>query len=207
MHSEEYSGYTSEQMEILNNIDEMETLYSEQGRGLLTVPENSSSYTTTEKAKGSWSWRDGLICVTESGFGSSGLGTWHTGIVAPQRVRVVAEAPGKGKKVSLTPDWYNKYKHTPIYQVAVNSTSVKQDYNAGYWAGQQVGKAYNTNFWNSKQINIFYCSQLVWAAYYYTAGVDLNKKDNDSRTNPNNIAIHPGEFVNNPKTTVVFRNR
>lgn len=59
-------------------------------------------------------------------------------------------------------------------------------------------------FWNTKQTDSFYCSQLVWAAYYYTAGVDLNKSDNDLGPA---IAVHPGEFVSNSKTTILYRNK
>ena len=150
---------------------------------------------------GSWSWRDGIICVSTNGKGSGWVNTWHAGIVAPQQYYAVAEAPGPGKKVQLrTGMWREGGNHT-VYQVGVNSTSINQDWKAGYWAGQQVGKPYNLNFTDIKRTDKFYCSQLVWAAYYYTAGVDLN-------TSYGGTAIHPREFViNNPKTSIIYRSR
>lgn len=91
-----------------------------------------------------------------------------------------------------------------VWQLGVKRTSVQQDWNAGWWAGNQKGKPYNTNFWNMKQTKSFYCSQLVWAAYYYTAGVDLDKTDNNIGSA---WAIHPGELVNNKETAIIYRNR
>ncbi|MEY8443081.1 YiiX/YebB-like N1pC/P60 family cysteine hydrolase [Lactococcus ileimucosae] len=68
----------------------------------------------------------------------------------------------------------------------------------------QVGKPYNLNFWNIKQKNSFYCSQLVWAAYYYTTRVNLDKTDNNIGSA---WAVHPGEFVLNPLTVLIYRNK
>lgn len=98
--------------------------------------------------------------------------------------------------------WVKKDKR--VWQVGVKRTSVKQDWNAGWWAGNQVGKPYNSDFWNMKQIKSFYCSQLVWAAYYYTAGVDLDKTDNNTWFG---WAIHPGELIDNKETAILYRNR
>ena len=39
----------------------------------------------------------------------------------------------------------------------------------------QVGKPYNMNFLEPEQEHVFYCSQLVWAAFH-KAGVDLHPK-------------------------------
>ncbi|HFR3341995.1 YiiX/YebB-like N1pC/P60 family cysteine hydrolase [Streptococcus sp. A34] len=191
---------TPEQESILENMPNLEQEYLEYG---LTAPVQADVKDRTRARIGTWSWRDGLICVTTQGFGTKSINTWHAAIVAPQDVHVVAEAPRKGENIRLKSGEWTSSSHT-IWQVGVNATSVQQDWNAGHWAGQQVGKPYNINFWNARQTGSFYCSQLVWAAYYYTAGVDLNKSDNDAGAA---IAIHPGEFVNNPKTTIVYRNR
>lgn len=158
---------------------------------------------TTRSATGSWSWRDGVICVTTEGFGTNTVNTWHSAIVAPQRIEAVIEAQKPGKTADFRHGVWTSSTHT-IWQVGVKSTTVNQDYNAGYWAGQQKGKPYNLNFWNCYQTGSFYCSQLVWAAYYYTAGVNLNKSDNDIG---GAIAVHPGEFVKNSKTLITYRNR
>lgn len=193
--------YTEEQLAIIENMGEIERSYLEVGLNAPVVSDPKAS--VGRSTIGSWSWRDGVICVTTQGFGSESVNTWHAAIVAPQRPYVVIEAPKIGKPVDFRSGQWTSSTHT-IWQVGVVSTTVNQDYNAGYWAGQQKDKPYNLNFWNSRQTNSFYCSQLVWAAYYYTAGVDLNKSDNDI---VGAIAIHPGEFVDNPNTAIIYRNR
>ena len=50
---------------------------------------------------GSWSWRDGLICVTDQGFGVGPFNTWHAGIIAPQKNYSVAEAANSNSPVRL----------------------------------------------------------------------------------------------------------
>lgn len=154
-------------------------------------------------AKGSWSWRDGLICITTNGKAVGWMNTWHAGIVVPQEVYAVAEAPGPGKKVTYRYGMWTESGNHTVYQVAVNQTTVQQDWDAGFWAGKQKGKPYikDNHFTNLKRTDQFYCSQLVWAAYYPTAKVDLNTPYGGS-------ILHPKEFVENKsKTTVVYRSR
>lgn len=191
---------TPEQQSILDNMESKEQEYLEYG---LSEPVKFDKKNYFRARLGGWSWRDGLICVTDQGIGTRRINTWHAAIVAPQRPYVVAEAPGVTEKVRFRSGEWTSSTYT-IWQIGVNATSVKQDWNAGQWAGNQVGKPYNLNFWNTKQTGSFYCSQLVWGAYYYTAGVDLNKSDNDLGSA---IAVHPGEFVTNSKTTIVYRNK
>ena len=191
---------TPEQQSILDSMDSRTQEYLENG---MSEPVRYDVKNYSRSRIGGWSWRDGLICVTDQGLGTRRINSWHAAIVAPQRLYSVAEAPGLVEKVRLRSGEWTSSTYT-IWQVGVNATSVQQDWNAGQWAGNQVGKPYNTSFWNAKQTNSFYCSQLVWAAYYYTAGVDLNKSDNDLGSA---IAIHPGEFVKNSKTTIVYRNK
>jgi uncharacterized protein YycO len=97
-----------------------------------------------------------------------------------------------------------RYKDNQVWQVGVTSTSVQQDWRAGEWAGKQKNKPYNSNFYQTNNRNSFYCSQLVWAAYMYTANVNLNTSDYDI---PGFRAIHPSEFVNGSKTTLIYRKR
>lgn len=167
---------------------------------------SNTGYTERENKRaaiGNWTWRDGVICVTTEGFGTEAVNTWHAAIIAPQYNESVIEAPKPGQNVRFRGGMWTSNTHT-IWQVGVKSTTESQDWNAGYWAGQQEGKPYNLNFWNSKQTNSFYCSQLVWAAYYYTCGVDLNKSDNDIL---GAFAVHPGEFVENNNTSIIYRNK
>jgi len=194
------SSLSPEQIEVLNKMDEKEEEYAKYGD---TAPLEPDKADKTRAAYGNWSWRDGVICVTEEGSNLLVVNSWHAAIVAPQKIEVVAEAEGIGKTVRLRKGMWtsNKYK---IWQVGVKSTSVQQDLKVGEWAGKQVGKPYNLNFWNIKQKDSFYCSQLVWAAYYYTAGVDLDKTDNNIGSA---WAVHPGEFVDNTLTAITYRNR
>ncbi|GAB2023755.1 YiiX/YebB-like N1pC/P60 family cysteine hydrolase [Pseudolactococcus yaeyamensis] len=176
--NDEVVTYTPEQQQIIDQMGEREKEYLDYGK---TAPIEADAKNKSRARIGSWSWRDGVICVTDDGVQSTFLNSWHAGIVAPQKGYVVAEAEGLGKKVRLRGGEWSSSTHN-VWQVGVNNTSVQQDWKAGEWAGHQVGKPYNLNFWNIKQKDSFYCSQLVWAA-------------------------HPGEFVNNANTTVVYRNR
>lgn len=195
-------NYTPEQQEILDKLKDLEKSYSEYGDN---APIERDVKDKTRAPIGSWSWRDGVICVTDAGSSLIVTNSWHAGIVAPQKDRSVAEAEGIGKKVRMQRGtWEVAYSKNRVWQVGVKQTSVAQDWKAGEWAGKQVGKPYNLNFWNIKQTNGFYCSQLVWAAYYYTCGVDLDKTDNNIGSA---WAVHPGEFINNPLTSIIYRNK
>ena len=193
-------SYTQQQQQIINEMAEKERQYKAYGE---SAPIERDTKNRSRAQVGQWSWRDGVICVTDDGVGASFVNSWHAAIVAPQQFYSVAEAPGVGKRVKLTQGMWVKNKKT-VWQLGVKRTSVQQDWNAGWWAGNQKGKPYNTNFWNMKQTKSFYCSQLVWAAYYYTAGVDLDKTDNNIGSA---WAIHPGELVNNKETAIIYRNR
>lgn len=189
-----------EQQKILDNMENKEKEYLRYG---LSAPVKSDKKDFSRSSLGSWSWRDGLICVTDEGIGTRHINTWHAAIVCPQITEGVVEAAGINEGVRYREGIWGSNSYT-VWQIGVNDTSVQQDWYAGNWAGDQWGKPYNIMFWNTKQTDSFYCSQLVWAAYYYTAGVDLNKIDNDLGPA---IAVHPGEFVSNPKTTILYRNR
>ncbi|MBL3716432.1 MULTISPECIES: YiiX/YebB-like N1pC/P60 family cysteine hydrolase [Lactococcus] len=193
---------TKQQQEIMDGMRQKEQEYAAYGDAASVVADEKA---TARSAYGAWSWRDGVIAVTDAGSSLLITNSWHAGIVAPQKKYVVAEAEGVGKKVRLASgDWGTKFRNNRVWQMGVKKTSIAQDYNAGKWAGQQVGKPYNLNFWNIKQKNSFYCSQLVWAAYYYTARVNLDKTDNNIGSA---WAVHPGEFVSNPLTVLIYRNK
>lgn len=196
--------YTPEQQAIMDQLEENVEKYEEYGDSAPLVIDPKAAG-RTRAAAGSWSWRDGVICVTDAGSSLIVTNSWHAGIVAPQANYVVAEAEGVGKTVRLrSGDWGSAYPKNKVWQVGVKSTSVAQDLAAGRWAGNQKGKPYNLNFWNIKQTGSFYCSQLPWAAYYYTANVDLDKSDNNLGSAK---AVHPGEFVDNSKTVLIYRNK
>ncbi|MDR2832489.1 MAG: hypothetical protein LBV67_02100 [Streptococcaceae bacterium] len=194
--------YTLEQQQALEQLEQNIKKYEDYAD---TAPLELDIKDKQRAQYGTWSWRDGVICVTDAGSSLLITNSWHAGIVAPQDYYKVAEAQGVGKKVALVGgEWGSRFKNNKVWQVGVKKTSVQQDWNAGNWAGKQVGKPYNLNFWNMKQTDSFYCSQLVWAAYYYTANVDLDKTDNNIGSA---WAIHPGELINNSETALLYRNK
>lgn len=164
---------------------------------------------------GSWSWRDGVIALTDGGSGSQvpvlGLewSSWHAAIVAPQWLYAVVEAgPGNGVFVTYSSATTNKferrYPNNQVWQVAPRTTSVSQDLEAGRWAGRQVGKPYNNDFAGDiRRTDKFYCSQLVWAAYYYSCGFDLDL----TRYNTfGTWRIHPKEIYD-ADTALIYRKK
>lgn len=122
---------TEEQKEILETMPEREQEYLDYGFQAPIYGDFKNP--TTRSATGSWSWRDGVICVTTEGFGTNTVNTWHSAIVAPQRIEAVIEAQKPGKTADFRHGVWTSSTHT-IWQVGVKSTTVNQDYNAGYWA-------------------------------------------------------------------------
>ncbi|GHU44704.1 hypothetical protein FACS1894193_13430 [Bacilli bacterium] len=160
---------------------------------------------------GSWSWRDGVIALTDGGSGYQFLywdwSSWHAAIVAPQWLYAVVEAgPGNGVFVThssaSTNNFERRYPNNQVWQVAPRTTSVAQDLEAGRWAGRQVGKPYNNDFAGDiRRTDKFYCSQLVWAAYYYSCGYDL---DLPRYNTPGTWRIHPKEIYD-ADTALIYR--
>lgn len=131
------------------------------------------------------------------------------GIVAPQWLYAVVEAgPGNGVFVTYSSATTNKferrYPNNQVWQVAPRTTSVSQDLEAGRWAGRQVGKPYNNDFAGDiRRTDKFYCSQLVWAAYYYSCGFDLDL----TRYNTfGTWRIHPKEIYD-ADTALIYRKK
>lgn len=159
--------------------------------------ENSrnGNYTVT----GSWTWRDGVICITST----CTTGQWdhgHAGIVAvaPYYDSTCEANPGTGVS-TVVGEWYNRFDGYNVWQVGVNSTTVAQDAAAAEWACSQIGKGYQ--FWGNtlSNRNKFYCSHLVYAAYLDVCGVNL---DTSAYTTS---VIHPYEFFSNSLTSIIYR--
>lgn len=147
------------------------------------------------RSSGSWSWQDGLICVTDSA--TMGFVHGHAALiaVAPYYYATVESNPGKGVEIRYG-SWDRRFSNNHVWQVGVRDTSLSQDRNAAQWAVNKLGRSYNYNFFYTSTRNSFYCSHLVWAAYLDTAGVDLD----------GNIPsiIHPLELVTNGKTVTNY---
>ena len=148
---------------------------------------------------GSWSWRDGVICVTDSYASVDWFNNGHAGIVgiSPYNYGVVEANPGDGVEVCYG-SWVDRFGNGKVIQVGVTDTTTEQDHLAAEWATRQLGKPYEFPVLLSNR-DKFYCSHLVYAAYLETCDVDLNT-----------IAwpgfIHPFELFNNDLVTVIYNN-
>ncbi|SDY86702.1 YiiX/YebB-like N1pC/P60 family cysteine hydrolase [Thermoactinomyces sp. DSM 45892] len=139
----------------------------------------------------------GDILVTLSGV-SSGSSAWaggHAGIVSEVAGFVVESYGNKKESENGVQHWRNnwddRYKH-------VRGLWVKQadgdDYNyAASHARAKIGLPYNFNFFNTSTTSRFYCSQLVWRAWY-NKGFDLNDGG----------AVWPVDLIESPKTTIFY---
>lgn len=85
---ENQNSYSLEQKKVIDDLKEKEKEYKEYGMSAPVV----GDFKSMERSIGSWSWRDGLICVTDKGLGIGSINTWHAGIVAPQKAMAIAEA-------------------------------------------------------------------------------------------------------------------
>lgn len=151
----------------------------------------------SRSAYGGWTWRDGVICVTDVSAGGV-LKTWHAGIIAPAPYyyATLESNPESGVHVSYG-SWDKKYASNNSWQYGVSRTTEYQDQKAAEWAAKQIGKPYNWTFTEKTVTHKFYCSQLVWASYYYTTGIDLD-------TYAWGSAIHPQELRSSSETTLIY---
>lgn len=167
---------------------------------VVTPGKKGRAFSLRGKKLGSWSWRDGVICVTDSHAKSPLFNNGHAGIVAaaPYYDSTIEANPSGGVQ-SIKGSWEVRFAKNTVVQLGVKATTVAQDRKAAQWATNHIGNPYNHNFGNITTRGSFYCSQLVWAAYKDTAGVDIGTAAWGS-------VIHPFELVNH-KTSVIFRNR
>ncbi|ALS36258.1 uncharacterized protein YycO [Enterococcus rotai] len=190
----------------VNNLNDLNSIFpeSEQWEEDMKNEANNAPVEIDPKAvgrarAGSWSWRDGVICITDSYASSPLFNNGHAGIMGASRWYTTVEAnPNDGVQFK-SGDWPSRFGGQ-VWQVGVKSTSVAQDKKAALWAEKQVGKKYNNNFLNRGTRSTFYCSQLVWAAYKDTANVDLDTWRYAS-------AVHPFELHQTDKTTLIYRKK
>lgn len=147
-----------------------------------------------ERGHNFWSYQDGLICVTDAK--TSGFNHGHAGIVGTAAYPgcTIEANPNSGVQ-ALSADWPTRFAGKKVVQGGVNGTGIYQDQAAALWAESQMGKPYNYNFLNTSTRSSFYCSQLVWAAYYDTLGVDIS--------NGWHTYITPFELVENPRKVII----
>lgn len=151
--------------------------------------------TMTRSISRSWTWRDGVICVSDSY--SSFFNHGHAGIVAaaPHYYSTIEANKGKGVQ-AIYGDWPSRYKPR-IYQAGVKSTSERQDQLAAIKVAEFIGKPYSV-FSTLNTTDTFYCSQLVYQAYRLGAGVSL----------PHGLPgiITPSDLLHAGATSIIYRN-
>ena len=147
---------------------------------------------------GAWTWRDGVICVTDSYASVDWFNNGHAGIVAaaPYYRATIEANPNVGVQVRYG-DWASRFPSKNVWQAGVHATTVQQDHDAAVWAATQLGKPYKfpTTLGNR---DAYYCSHLVYAAYKDTAGVNL-----DTIKWPG--FIHPFELLDTSNVSIVYR--
>lgn len=157
--------------------------------------------TQERAAVGGWSWRDGVICITDSYARTQLFNNGHAGIIAPAPYYYSTVEASEGVGVeAVYGNWNNRFPNYTVYQYGVKKTTVRQDQQASEWAARQIGKPYNRNFFNINRRDAFYCSQLIWAAYKDITGVDIG-------TWAWGVAIHPFELMSSNETELIYRNK
>ena len=118
----------------------------------------------------------------------------HVGIILDQRT-VVQAGPFDG--VYYGPNDCDTSKIT-CYAAVPKELDNKKFINAANWAASKKGSSYNFNFfsWKNKDANKFYCSQLVWAAYYNACNFDLAPK--------RQMILFPADLINDDSITDII---
>lgn len=153
--------------------------------------ENGEFSPILTRASGNYPTRKGVVLVTDDKYKGI-IPTGHAAIVYSSS-RVVESL--ENGVVTGANDW-NTSKST-CYGLSVIGTSTSEDKEAANWCYDQLGKPYNWNYFNTSTRDKFYCSQLVWAAFYDNFGIDLSMSAFGS-------AIHPSELVDSSNTNIIY---
>lgn len=118
-----------------------------------------------------------------------GLGTGHVAIKGNKDRETVESYPEDGVR-SRIDKW--KGAHKFYKAMAIGSTSTRRT-NAVNYANSKVNKPYNHNFWNKWTETSFYCSQLVWRAWY-NQGIDIDNNKNDTIVTPVEVGLSSNTY-------------
>ncbi|MBA4600985.1 YiiX/YebB-like N1pC/P60 family cysteine hydrolase [Thermoactinomyces mirandus] len=138
----------------------------------------------------------GDILVTLDGTSSGSL-SWaggHAAVVSDLSGYTVESFGNKGDLNGVRHwinDWTTRYEKVKGLRVS-GASNADYSYAASY-ARAQIGKPYNYNFFNIETTSSFYCSQLVWRAFY-NRGFDLN----------DGWAVWPVDLVESPLTYAFY---
>lgn len=109
----------------------------------------------------------------------------HTGIYTAQGT--VVEAPGPKQSAHSVGASSIKVKKGAVIR-RVNTNNTNKD-KAAARARTYIGRGYNSAFFNANKDDKggMNCSQLVWAAWWYGAGIDLDTRNNDDIVWPRDL--------------------
>ena len=152
----------------------------------------TQSTTLASTSTGTYPTYKGTILVTADKF-SGIIPTGHAAIIF--RYDAVIESLAQG--VTWGPNDWNYSKQT-AYGAEVKGVTSLEAQAAANWCFNQEGKPYNYNFFDTATRDRFYCSQLVWAAFYDLYDIDISTSDFGA-------AIYPMEILNSPNVQVIYR--
>lgn len=141
--------------------------------------------------------KTGTILVTPDKF-KNVLPIGHAAIVKDKKY--VYEATAQGV-IRGNNNWHKiKKRHFGLRVKSLNDTKHLKSLS---YIKKQLYKKYNFNFLNTKTRKKFYCSHLIWAAFYDNYNINLDTKMFGLAGNKK-AAIHPLELVLSKKTKTVF---
>lgn len=159
-------------------------------------PENSRQ---PRNAGNQYPRRAGVILVTPDSY--KGIPTGHAAIILTPSSVVEALSDG----VRIGPNNWNSAQESGkqrVYAVDVNATNDYQEGVVAEYCATYTGKPYNWNFFNMDTRDSFYCSQLIRAGFLDSYNLDLNTPEFDA---PFGKVMHPIEFVDSGKSTLIYR--
>lgn len=193
--SSEYSDYLTLLEEYGLTPEDVDRVTTEGFEYAKTAPIVSDANQTTRGISGAWSWRDGLICVTDSY--TSFINHGHAGIVAaaPYYDSTIEALNANDGVRAMYGEWSARF-NPRVYQCGVTSTTEAQDAAAARLANSWIGKPYSI-LSTLETTDTFYCSQLVYQAYRLGAGYTL----------PHALLgiITPADLLHGGATTINYR--
>lgn len=121
---------------------------------------------------------------------TSGWNHGHTGIYSTRTL--IVEAPGPFKVSHEVPA--NSVRVSSGSQIMEVKTGAANRNAAAARSKKYVGRQYQPSLINRHERGTMNCSQLVWAAYKYSVGIDLDPS-------PNDVTVLPIDIVNSSWTT------
>lgn len=177
--------------ELINNWDEIEVMsdeeyqlkkeakleaLKEESDKDVELQENSIQSLSVNKSSSATLGSTGDILITPYGQSSSGGSfTGHAGIVDLKWTNTIESYPGDGVQRRVN-DWKTRYPK--VLGGSVKNAEPGDYLAASRYAVSKIGCSYNKSFGQKRLTDKFYCSQLVWRAWY-EQGYDLDKDSGD----------------------------